>query len=62
MARLTIAFSLWRDRARALWSHADAGIEILQAVILAAGLGLAAVTITMVVTDRVSGWLDKIPL
>ena len=62
MTHLTAALARWRDRARSLWSPDDSGIEILQAVILAAGLGLAAVTITLVVTTRVQGWLAKIPL
>jgi len=62
MTRLTFTLVRWRDRARGLWSHADAGIEILQAVILAAGLGLAAVGITAFVSGRIEIWLQKIPL
>jgi hypothetical protein len=62
MTHLTTALARWRDRARSLWSPDDSGIEILQAVILAAGLGIAAVTITVFVTGRVNTWLAKIPL
>jgi hypothetical protein len=62
MTHLSAVLARWRDRTRALWSPDDAGIEILQAVILAAGLGIAAVTITVFVTGRVNVWLEKIPL
>jgi hypothetical protein len=62
MIRLITVYIRWRDRVSARWPADDAGIEILQAVILAAGLGLAAVAITGFMTNSINGWLAKIPL
>lgn len=40
----------------------DSGMEILQAVILGAGLAGAAVVIVAAVTGAINGWISKIPL
>ena len=56
------AVATWRATYDELHTEADSGIEILQAVILAAGLGAAAVVIVGAVTGAIDGWLSRIPL
>ena len=56
------AVATWRATYDELHTEDDSGIEILQAVILAAGLGAAAVVIVGAVTGAINGWLGRIPL
>ena len=61
-AKIRHALASWRANYDVLHTEDDSGIEILQAVILAAGLGAAAVVIVGAVTGAIDGWLARIPL
>ncbi len=62
MATLFRAVSQFRANYAELRSDDDSGMEILQAVILGAGLAGAAVVIVAAVTGAINGWISKIPL